>query len=202
MIPRPARSGEERVANERNDAPARPLRGGQVGEGQLEESFGSLIRRMAVRALRDGELARDVAQEVFLITIRALRQGTIQNEANLGGFVYGTARNVIQARLRREQYEKRHVAPIGDGDPAAPAVHEIERDERIRRLVSLIGALEPIDRAILYDTFVEDLASNDVAARYRMTAGGVRKRKSRALATLRARLGVTSRSGDGGHWKG
>jgi len=176
------------VNDDSADLVARLRAGDEAAEAEFRASFGDLARRWAASRLRDPEAAHGVAQEVLLLSLRALREGTIRDEDNLAGFVYGTARRVIAGRLRRrarEQPVRPEIPPI---DPRAGPEVAVAGHELALRLLGEIDRLPARDRRLLYDLVVDALPAERIADRMGLTPDVVRKRKSRIVATLRQRL--------------
>ena len=66
---------------------------------------------------RDREFARDLAQDVLMHVLTALRDGQLRDQERLAAFVYGTARNVMNNYLRTGR--QRRTEPL---DPEFAAV--------------------------------------------------------------------------------
>src|SRR6185436_2761559 len=61
------------------------------------------VRAFALRRTRDAALAADVAQEVTMIVIEALREGRVEDPSRLAAFALGVARNVVTSAQRGER---------------------------------------------------------------------------------------------------
>jgi RNA polymerase sigma-70 factor (ECF subfamily) len=170
------------------------LRAGDAeAERHFHETYGHLVRRLAVGQLFDAETARDIAQEVLLATIVAIRNGTIRDEGNLGGFVYGTAQNVMHAWQRRRNQEKRLSGQARPSDPPADPVPDPDEEARVEQAIREIRRLSHADQQILHWSLVEGMTSEEIAERLGITPVAARKRKSRALEVLKSRMRRPSR---------
>lgn len=170
------------------------LRAGDAeAERHFHETYGRLVRRMAQAQSFDAESARDIAQEVLLVTVMAVQNGTIHQEDNLGGFVYGTARNVLHAWHRRRVQEARLAGAARCADPPADPAPDPDEERRVERAILEIRRLSGTDQQILHMSLVEGRTSEEIAERLGITAAAARKRKSRALAVLKSRLRMPSR---------
>lgn len=170
------------------------LRAGDAeAERYFHETYGHLVRRLARGHLFDTETARDIAQEVLLVTIVAVRNGTILHENNLGGFVYGTARNVMHAWQRRQNQEKRLNGHARPTDPPADPEPDPDEEARMEQAIVEVRRLSRVDQQILRWSLVEGMTSEEIAERLGITPAAVRKRKSRALEVLKSRLRRPSR---------
>lgn len=148
------------------------------------------VRLLALRRLGDLDIAEEVAQETLVRAVAAVRDGRLRDAAKLGSFVRGIARHVIGDRYRRRD----RVEPIGSGRrPVArsrapdPLTALITKQER-RRVRRALGRLSGRDQEILRLSFFHGLEPAEIAARSGEPAPRIRKRKSRALARLRAAL--------------
>src|SRR5579862_4386001 len=87
----------------------------QIGSGNDREAEAELFRRMAprirlygLRHLRDEHAADDLAQQVLITTLLALREGRLREPEKLASFVLGTCRMTI-LDLRRGAQRKEHL---------------------------------------------------------------------------------------------
>ena len=149
-------------------------------EEELVSLFGDRIRVLVLARTGDPETARDLAQEVMLAVVRALREEQVREPERLAGFVYGTARNVINNYLRARSRLPRE-------DSIDAALHlanppETSDDgERIAVVRHAMASLGSTDRKILLLTLVEGLKPGEIGVRLALTSETVRARKSRAL---------------------
>src|SRR6187455_3308394 len=79
------------------------------GPGSAEAAEGELYRRLAprvrlygLRHLRDEEAARDLVQQVMLLTIEKLRGGAIREADQITSFVLGVSRTMVKDLKRLE----------------------------------------------------------------------------------------------------
>lgn len=145
------------------------------------------VMLIALRELRDADLANDIAQEtvVRLLDAMAKRAASI---ANYAAFARGIARNIIadtRFRLARTQpveaVENSVAHSVGE-DPLRSIV-QVEEQTRVR---AALKALSPADRALLHRLYVLNLTPGQIADETSEPSDRIRKRKSRALAHLRA----------------
>lgn len=149
-------------------------------EEELVHLFSARIAVMARTRLRDAEAARDITQDVLFTVIRALRQGQLREAERLSGFVYGTARNLINNHLRsRTRLPVEH--PLDDDVLAQHMPDLVEDAERDALVKQALNDLEKTSRTILLMTLVDDLKPGEIAARLGLSPEVVRARKSRAL---------------------
>ena len=161
-------------------------------EEELVSLFSDRVRVMVLARTRDPEVARDLAQDVMLAVVRALRGEQLREPERLAGFVYGTARNVLNNYLRtRSRLPKED--PIDDALHLAQPPERVDNSERmglVRRALAFLGST---DRQILLLTLVEGLKPGQIGAQLGMTSEVVRARKSRALKKTIERVKRQSR---------
>ena len=154
------------------------------GDSSAEDEFARLFSErvliMNLARVRDREAARDLTQETMLAVLRALRNGHIREPERLGGFVHGTALNLIRNHLRARCNEPRHQPlPV---ELASPDRGESAETGEQRRLVQRsLERLDTIDRRILLLTLVEGMKPGEIASNLGLTPECVRQRKSRAV---------------------
>jgi RNA polymerase sigma-70 factor (ECF subfamily) len=148
----------------------------------------ALCRRFAPRAelygrkhLRDEERARDLAQTVMLAVIEAVRAGRVQDPALVDRFVLGTCRNVaLRMRDLDSRAEPTDAAEL-DVMAYAPPIEPVDKGA----LTRCLSALDARGRAVVYLSFTEGKAADEIASALETTAGHVRVLRHRALAQLR-----------------
>jgi len=160
-------------------------------EAEFVRLFGDRVMFLALARTRDREAARDVAQDVMLAVVRAVRAGQLRESERLAAFVYGIARNLINNHLRTRTRLKE--------DPLDGALHlahpdTTDADERLGLVRRALRALDLTDRNILLLTLVEGLKPGEIAQRLGLTSEVVRTRKSRALKKTAARVKNLSRT--------
>lgn len=154
--------------------------------------FQGRIRSFALSNAADSALADELAQDVLWAVIRSLRDGKVQQPAQLPAFVWGTARNILHDRLRQRSRER--LVPLTDEMGISRPALEQQEFERQRAAHQAIDALEPHERSVLMLSLVDGMRPDDIAARIGITAEAVRQRKSRALRKLSEILGLRSQN--------
>jgi RNA polymerase sigma-70 factor (ECF subfamily) len=169
--------------------------GDSSAEDELAREFGERIRVFLTMRTREADTARDLAQDVMINVLTALRRGQLREPERLAAFVYGTARNIMNNYLRtgrRERSEPLELDVAAATPDPAVAFEAGERQELVRR--GLAG-LNRADRGILLMTLVDGLKPGEIAWRLGLTAEVVRARKSRALKRVVDRIEGLSRKG-------
>lgn len=157
------------------------------GDPLAEEEFVNTYRRavllIAAVRTRDHDCAKDLAQEVLLAVLQALRAGQIRDEERLSAFVQGTARNLINNYLRSRS---RH--PTVDIEavevPTADPVEDMEAAERQRLIRQELAKYSVTDQKILLLSLVDGHSLTEVAERLHLSHDAVRARKSRLIRKI------------------
>jgi RNA polymerase sigma factor (sigma-70 family) len=156
--------------------------GDRAAEEELVLVFLPRVLDFVTVRTHDRELAREVGQDVMLAVLCALRDGRLRDPDNLPGFVYGTARNQLQDRLRRRAREKLDpLLPDFEPPHLDPTYEDAEQLARAHRA---IDGLEPVDRRILLMTLVDGLKPQAIAQSLGLSGEVVRQRKTRAVRKL------------------
>ena len=161
-------------------------------EEEFVRLFSDRVRFLVLARTRDPEVARDLAQDVMLAVVRALRGEQLRDPERLAGFVYGTARNVLNNYLRTRSRQPKE-DPIDDALNLAQPPARVDDSERMGLVRRALAFLDPTDRQILWLTLVEGLKPGEIGARVGMTGEIVRARKSRALKKTIERVKRLSR---------
>jgi RNA polymerase sigma factor (sigma-70 family) len=154
--------------------------GDTSAETDLVGEFAQQVFVMAVVRTHDREAARELVQDVLMAVIVAVRKGQLQDADKLAPFVHGTARNLINNRLRNESQQPQ-MEPLPDHLEQGGCALQLEDEERIRMVHQAMERLGPEDRRILCMTLVEGLKPGEIAAAIGLTSEVVRTRKLRAV---------------------
>ena len=176
---------------ERNDAELVHL----IGSGDDRESEAEMFRRMAprirlygLRHLRDEHAAEDLAQQVLITTLEALRAGRLREPEKLASFVLGTCRmtvlNLRRGAVRKELLLEQYGAEL----PAAaqPVMPQLDHD----LLQRCVQALNERERTVVVMSFYDEQTGADVASFLGITEANVRVIRHRAIRQLRECMGV------------
>lgn len=174
--------------NSTEDLAGRIEQGDPAAEESLVEAYYGRVFAMALVRTGNREVARDLAQEIMLAVLCALRQGRLNDPSGLTGYICATARNRIRYHFRHRKPEvsgpPQEIEDINLPDPEQCFQSE-ERRQLVLRAITHLSAAE---QKILRLTLVEGLKSGEVADRLNLKPEVVRKRKSRAIHKLRQAL--------------
>lgn len=172
----------------------RIARGDAAAEAELLDLFRERVLTMLVVRTRDGDAARELAQETMIAVIAALRDGRIREPAKLAGFVHGVARNLANNHIRLRARERDRRSELEDDSAVVQPEDSVEAAERLALMKAAIARLPPIDRRILLLTLVSGWQPGAIAESLGLGAAVVRTRKSRALQKVQDFIHSVTRS--------
>lgn len=150
-----------------------------AAEAALCAHFAPILRLYGRRHLGDAGAADDLAQETLAAVIVLLREGRLERDERLGGFVLGVARN----KAREAHRARARAARV---PPAPPVeVHEPALAGYRMHLAMCLAQLTERARAVLERTYYADEDASEIAEALAMTANHVRVLRHRALAEVR-----------------
>jgi len=142
-----------------------------------------MVFSLALRFLRNREVAEELAQDVFLQCFRQL--DNIEDAAHACSWL----RRAICHRSIDELRKRRYRPAIGLDDIPEPAAAGAMPDLLMRdRLRALVGALPEKARMVVVLRYQEDLAPTEIAELLEMPVSTVKSHLHRSLALLRGRL--------------
>jgi RNA polymerase sigma factor (sigma-70 family) len=159
-------------------------------EGALVDLYRSSRRPVSAFVTRNSgssDDAEDVLQEALIVLWERVRSGRFEYTAQLGTFVFATARNLWLRRLARMRRERPGI-PDGidvpdDRDSALDIMMESERSRLLERALHQLG--EPC-RELLMLFYWEELSLNDIAQRMGFAnADTVKSKKYQCKKALR-----------------
>ena len=163
----------------------------EAAESELYRRFAPRVRLYGLRHLRDEDAARDLAQQVMLLTIEKLRGGSIRDADQIASFVLGVSRTMAKD-LRRREWRREKLreafmvldmveAPVGDATLDA---------DHLERCLAQLAARE---RMVVLLTFYGERTASEVGKELGVKEGHVRVIRHRAIERLRTCM--TSREG-------
>jgi len=163
------------------------------------EAFGVLYRRYEnplllyfLKRTRSPELAADLTAEVFAAALVSHRRYR-PSRGPVSAWLYGIASNKLADSRRRSAVEDRARRKLAM-EPLPLADDDIDRIEALTEsgaadLLELVENLPEDQRRALKARVIEERPYDEIAARMRCSPAVVRKRVSRAVATLRREIG-------------
>jgi RNA polymerase sigma-70 factor (ECF subfamily) len=143
-----------------------------------------------VRETRDREVAADLTAEVFSAVLLSAGRYRAERETAVP-WVLAIARNVLGASRRRHRVEDRARRRLGL-DPIELDDYDLERTEELAGerggVLALVELLPEDEREAVKARVVEERGYSEIAFEMRCSELVVRKRVSRGLGRLRARV--------------
>ncbi len=167
----------------------------QIGSGDGREAEAELFRRMAprirlygLRHLRNEHAAEDLAQQVLITTLEALRAGRLREPEKLTSFVLGTCRMAVLDLRRNAQRKERLLEQYGPDllAPVQPSMPQLDHEQ----LTRCVQNLKERERAVVVLTFYDEQAGPEVAGFLGVSEANVRVIRHRAIHQLRDCMGV------------
>lgn len=153
-------------------------------EAELCRRFLNRARLYGLKHLRfDVTAAEDLAQQVMMGVIEALRAGRVEDPERIDRFVLGTCRNVAHM-IRRDRVRLTETRRRLQGEVGAVVSPPWELVTS-RRVEDCLGTLAPRESRILQRLFQEGSTPAEIAGELGLTAGNVRVIRHRAVARLR-----------------
>ena len=148
-------------------------------EAEFVRQFTRRIFVMSFVRTGDREIARDLVQDILMAVIGSLRKGQLQDPDKLAAFVHGTARDLINNRLRSSRQQPQLEA-LPDDLPEAIRMEPHDDAERLRLVHQALESLADEDREILCLTLAEGHKPGEIADLLGFTTEVVRTRKLQA----------------------
>lgn len=160
-------------------------------EKLYDHFFLSLYRYTAFRA--PAELVEDVVAEVFIKAWEKLHQYKAQRGVPFGAWLFRIARHTVIDTYRRERDFEEVSEDLADPDHLNRADTRTHRNDVVRVVQDAMQKLPKRYRDVLLLSYVAELSMGEVARVLRMTEGGVRILKFRALRKLETFLPANMR---------
>jgi RNA polymerase sigma-70 factor (ECF subfamily) len=155
-----------------------------AAEAELYRRFAPRVRLYGLRHLRDEDAARDLAQQVLLLTIARLREGAIRDTDQIASFIFGTSRTMTIDVKRQERRRERLRQMYWQPAVATDATDEVRLDvDRLERCLARLGERE---RLVVLLTFYGEKTASAVGRELAVSEGNVRVIRHRAVQRLRA----------------
>ena len=154
-----------------------------AAETELYRRFAPRVRLYGLRHLRDDDGARDLMQQVMLLTIQKLREGAVRDMDMIGSFILGTSRMVAVNLKRRQRRREALLEVFSTGYPPPGDAPAVVDEQELERCLSRLAERE---RTVVLLTFYGERPSRDIAQTLGLSEGNVRVIRSRAIDRLRA----------------
>jgi RNA polymerase sigma-70 factor (ECF subfamily) len=142
------------------DLVARIRRGERAAEAEMAARYGRGLFYLLRRRTGDPELALDLRQDAFVVAIRKLRAGALNEPERLAGYLRGVALNLLLAEQRKTARRATSVdsdAVESAPDPGQGPFDHVSTDEIRQAVRSLLQELRtPRDREILTRLYIHE----------------------------------------------
>lgn len=152
-------------------------------EEQLYRRMAPRVRLYGLRHLRDDHAAADLAQEVLLIVIEALRAGRLREPERFVSFVLGTCRMVV-LNIRRNAGRRQDLLDQFQADLPAIAYSPIPSVDRAQ-LERCMQSLPERERSVTVMSYFDEQTAQEIAGFLALSQANVRVIRHRALGRLR-----------------
>lgn len=156
-------------------------RGEPHAEAALCARFGRRAFLYGRRHLRDDAAAQDLAQDVLITVLAALRDGRVAEPERIGSFMLGTCRLMAVATRRKEQRR----AELRAGLDVEISVPSVDEGVDLTKLRGCLQQLADREQRMVRMTFHEDCSVDTIARELGLETGNVRVLRHRTLARLR-----------------
>jgi len=151
--------------------------------GQIVERYQRVVVAVAYAAVRDRELAADVAQDAFVTAWRKLvGDSGPRDDAKLPAWLCGIARNLARARMRTRGREVAEVNVAGELTPYA----QLDDAQREAAVAAALARVPETYREPLVLFYCEQQSAGQVARALGVSDAAVHQRLSRGRAMLAA----------------
>ena len=134
----------------------------------------------AFRFLRNADEAEEVVQAALMRAVEAVHEGT--RPENVRAWLYKIVLREAQRLLDRSRVRREATY--------VPPTQGPSNEDRIRRVLAAIDALEEPARRVMLLRFAQHLSFEETAEALDMPIGTVKSHQSRAVRILRERLGA------------
>jgi RNA polymerase sigma-70 factor (ECF subfamily) len=153
-----------------------------AAESALFRRYAPRIALYGRKHLGGGAEADDLAQQVMLRVLEAIRHGRVEEPSRLASFIFGTCRHVSWDMRRSDQRQRKIAREVAFVSSSVDAPEVSGSD--VVRLFGCMSQLPERDASVLRMSFMEDRESDDIARRLGLSSGNVRVIRCRALAKV------------------
>jgi RNA polymerase sigma factor (sigma-70 family) len=168
--------------------------GDQTAFRQLFERYAGTAKALALRVVRQPNLAEDIVQEAFTSVWRD-PAGYDPERGSVRAWLMGTVHHRAVDLVRREEAHRRRadsaVVELREdvGDPADDVAVELDRPGERRAVLEALAQLPPEQRDVITMMYLDGLSQSAIAERTGLPLGTVKSRTLLAMRRLRSALG-------------
>lgn len=169
-----------------NELVARAIKGDEQAMALLYETYFDRIYRYAYLRLNNRTEAEDVAQDVFIRALAAIKKYE-ERDVPFTAWLFRIAHNQVIDHVRKEKREKRvsfdDCPNLQASEP--PLDYLAEKNMEIEDITERIGKLSPAQREVISLRFGAEMPIAEVAAVLGKSQGTVKALQYNAVAALR-----------------
>lgn len=152
-------------------------------EAELYRRMAPRVRLYGLRHLRDEQAAADLAQEVMLTVLEALREGKLREPEMFVSFVLGTCRMTV-LNIRRNASRRQELLEQYRGDLPPMTYSPAPQLDR-SQLQRCLQGLPERERSVVVMSYFDEQSAIEVASFLAISETNVRVIRHRALGRLR-----------------
>lgn len=156
--------------------------------GAVYDRYFSDVYRYVRYRLNDERVSEDIASEVFVRLLEAVRVGRAPN-TSLKAWLLATAAHMVadhfRKAYRRPTDDLPETLPDGSNDPPT----DFEQKERERRLKTALAALTEEQQHVITLRFNQGLSLEETAQFMKKNVNAIKQLQFRALAALNRKMG-------------
>ena len=172
----------------------RVLAGETAAFDVLVRQYQQDIYRLTYRMTRNGEDAKDLAQEAFVQAYRSL--GTFRGQSRFSTWLYRIVMNLCLNHLKATAREDPAEVHGQQADPRVDSLGLLLADERDRAVAQAIEALPPQQKATLTLRVHQGLSHKEIAQILECSEGTAKANYFHAVRALQRRLAAFRDSGE------
>ena len=144
------------------------------------------VQRMVRALVRDRSTHAEIVDDVLMVTLLALRRGSVRNPSQVRAFMHGVAVRLVSGRQRHSR-QRMVVLPLTSDVPCDER-EPVLGEDAATALRRSMACLSLADRLILELAFVHGFTPAEIGRHVGLAEASARQRKSRAVRRLRQRL--------------
>jgi RNA polymerase sigma-70 factor (ECF subfamily) len=163
---------------------ARLVAGEDAAYRECYQQYAPKLMRLLTGIVRSKARAEELLQETFIAAFRGIAR--FRGEVGLATWLARIAANRAYNAIRDENRAKR-TAPFSDGDPVAHFEPHMEGRDLVRRVLAVLGQMDPAKRVALL-LYAEGYTAAEIAEISGEPRGTILARLSRSRAELSLRM--------------
>lgn len=156
--------------------------------GAVYDQYFSEVYRYVLYRVGDESLAEDMASDVFIRLLEAVKNGR-GPESNLKGWLIGTASHIISDHLRKKYRRPEEELPESMPDLGLSPASEVDQREQNRMVRGAYSKLTAEQQDVLALRFGAGYSLEETASRMDKNVNAVKALQFRALAALQREIG-------------